>query len=182
MRIIILIFSLLLTNAVIGGEVINSHVTSAEGRFHATLEMQINASNKKVFALFTDFNHLSRLNDNITESRLIDTNPPEYIVKVHTHNCVLFFCKDIQQTQQVHLFEGGYISVEDIPAQSDFEYAQSYWHIRASGSHTLVSFRSEMKPDFWLPPFLGPWLFKQRMLEETKQMINRLEQLANHDQ
>lgn len=182
MRYIILTFGLLLANSARCGEVINSHVTSREGKFHATLEMQINAPDKKVFALITDFNHLSRLNDNITESRLIDNNPPEYIVRINTHNCVLFFCKDIQQTQQVHLFEDGYISVIDIPAQSDFKYAESYWHIRAAGTHTRVSFRSEMKPGFWLPPFLGPWLFKQRLLEETKQMINRLEQLANHDQ
>lgn len=164
-----------------GGEIILSHVTDKEGVYSATLEMQIKAPAEKVYALLTDFDYLTRLSDNITDSDVIEEDAPEYIVEIKTHNCVLFFCKDLQQTQQVLLLDDGHISVEDIKGQSDFIFAAARWHIRPHKKGTRVTFSSEMKPDFWLPPLLGPWLFKQSLIEETRLMINRLEQLAVDD-
>lgn len=177
----LLFLSFIFASPVFSGEVIHSHVSHKEGVYKASLKMQIKAPVNKVYALLTDFNYLSRLSDNITDSDLIDDNPPEYIVAIETHTCVLFFCKDLKQTQEVLEFDNGYISVEDIKGESDFVFANTLWHIRAFEDGTRVNFRTEMKPDFWLPPLLGPWLFKNKMLEETQIMIERLEQLANHD-
>lgn len=166
---------------VFSGEVIHSHVSHKEGVYKASIEMQIKAPVDKVYALLTDFNYLSRLSDNITDSELVEEDPPEYTVHVETHNCVLFFCKDLKQTQEVLEFDNGYISVEDIKDKSDFVFANTLWHIRAFEEGTRVNFRTEMEPDFWLPPILGPWLFKNKMIEETQIMIERLEQLATDD-
>lgn len=176
---LLLYFSWVIT--VFAGEVIHSHVQHEGDTYHASIEMQINAPSKEVYALFTDFNYLSRLSDNITDSHIIEEDPPEYTVLVETHNCVLFFCKDIQQTQQVSELGEGYISVDDVKGQSDFVFASSRWHIRPHKEGTRVSFSSEMKPDFWLPPFLGPWLFKKSLIEETQNMIEQLEKLAAHE-
>jgi len=163
------------------GEVITSHVSHNDNVFSASIEMQIDAPADKVYALLTDYKHLPRLNDNIINSDLIEATPPEYIVQIQTHNCVLFFCKDLQQTQKVNEFDAGYISVEDIKGQSDFKSANSYWHIYTHGEGTRVTFSSEMEPDFWLPPLLGAWLFKKRFIKETQKMIQRMEQLASHE-
>ena len=109
---------------------------------------------------------------------MLTDNPPKYIVEVKTHNCVLFFCKDLKQTQQVLELDKGPLSVEDIIGKRDFLYAKTLWHIREFEEETRISFSTEMKPDFWLPPLLGPWLFKKRMIKETQAMIERLEELA----
>ena len=74
-----------------------------------------------------------------------------------------------------------YIAVEDIKGQSDFIYAESHWHIYSHNKGTRVTFNSEMKPGFWLPPLIGPWYFKNSLLQETKDMIQRLEKLATND-
>ena len=172
---------LLFSSAVYSGDVIESEVTYKKGVYTAKLEIQIKASSEKVYALFTDFDYLTRLSENITSSTLIRDNAPEYIVEIETHNCVLFFCKDLNQTQRVNVLDNGQIIVEDIEGQSDFIYANTLWHIRTFENGTRVSFQSNMKPDFWLPPLLGPWLFKKRMLKDTQAMIERLEDLANDD-
>ena len=177
----ILVVALLFSSSVFSGEVIESQVTYKNGFYDAKLEIQIQASSQKVYALFTDFGYLTRLSKNITDSTLISDNAPEYIVEIKTHNCVLFFCKNLKQTQRVNELEKGRIAVEDIQGQSDFVYANSLWHIRAVDKGTRVSFQSRMKPDFWLPPLLGPWLFKKRMIKDTQAMIERLEDLANDD-
>ena len=163
------------------GEVVKSTVSHKNGVYNASLVMQINAPTDKVYALFTDYDELARLSDNITDSELIDEDPPEYTVIVKTHNCVLFFCKDLTQTQQVLELGEGYIVFEDIKGQSDFIHAESYWHIFAYKKGTRVTFNSEMKPGFWLPPLIGPWYFKKSLLQETKDMIQQLEKLAAND-
>ncbi len=169
------------SSVIYSGEVIQSTVSHKKGVYTASLVMQINAPANKVYALFTDYDELSRLSDNITDSELIDEDPPEYTVVVKTHNCVLFFCKDLTQTQHVLELGDGYIAVEDIKGQSDFIYAESHWHIFAYKKGTRVTFNSEMKPGFWLPPLIGPWYFKKSLLQETKDMIQRLEKLATND-
>ncbi len=163
------------------GELVQSAVSHKKGVYTASLVMQINAPTNKVYALFTDYDELARLSDSITDSELIDEDPPEYTVIVKTHNCILFFCKDLTQTQQVLELGEGYIVVEDIKGQSDFIHAESYWHIYAYKNGTRVTFNSEMKPGFWLPPLIGTWYFKKSLLQETKDMIQRLEKLATND-
>ena len=173
----ILSFSLFLfSTSALSGEVIQSHIKHKQGFYEAWLEMQIAAPSDKVYALFTDFNRLSRLSDRITESRLISGASPSYVVFIKTSGCVLFFCKDLQQTQRVLEIGDGHIMVEDIKNKSDFTYADTLWHIRTFENGTRVTFSTEMKPDFWLPPLLGPWLFKKRLIDETQAMINRMEQ------
>lgn len=181
---IISLFFLLLFHSVpvLSGEIINSKVSFDQGVYKASIEMQINAAADKVYALFTDFNHLSRLSVNIRNSEIIDEDPPEYTVLVETHNCVLFFCVDLKQTQEVIELGDGYIVVEDIKDQSDFSLASSHWHIRAFEKGTRVTVYSEMQPDFWLPPIFGPWLFKSSLIEETQNIIEQLEKLAAHEQ
>jgi len=177
-----LLFAYLCSPSVQSGEVIKSAVSYEHDIYHAMIEMHINANADKVYALFTDFNYLSRLNDNISNSDLIDEDPPEYTVLVESRNCVLFFCKNLKQLQKVTELGEGYIFVEDIKGESDFAFANSRWHIYAHGSGTRIRFSSEMKPDFWLPPLFGPWLFKNQLTKETQTMIERLEQLATHEQ
>jgi hypothetical protein len=178
MKQFIISMSLLYSSSIFCGEVIQSNVSYKKGHYKASLEMQIEAPADNVYELFTDFNNLSQLSKNITSSHLLTDNPPKYIVEVKTHNCVLFFCKDLKQTQQVLELDNGHISVEDINGKSDFLYAKTLWHIREFEEETRISFSTEMKPDFWLPPLLGPWLFKKRMIKETQAMIERLEELA----
>ncbi len=176
------ILSLFFSAAAFCGEVIHSHVSYEKGVYKATLEMQIHAPSHRVYALFTDYDHLYKLSSNITESILLEKNPPEFVVEIETHNCVLFFCKNLTQTQHVLELGDGFISVEDVVDESDFVFANTVWHIRAFEGGTRVTFNSEMKPDFWLPPLLGPWIFKDKMIADTHAMIEQLEHLATTKQ
>jgi hypothetical protein len=35
-------------------------------------------------------------------------------------------------------------------------------------------------PAFWIPPVIGPWLIKKKMMEEGRVTIERIEELASH--
>ena len=177
----LIIISFFFSSSTYCADVIQSHVTYKNKRYIASIEMIIDAPGDDVYDIFTNFNDLAQLSDNITQSRLLSRTAAVSVVEVKTHNCVLFFCKDLTQTQRVHELNDGKISVEDIKGKSDFIYAKTTWHIRQHDDETRVSFRTEMQPDFWLPPLLGPWLFKKRLIKETAAMLERIEELAIDD-
>lgn len=169
---------ILCSHAALASEVISTHIKYKHKTYYALLEMQLDAPAEVIYRLFTDFNNLGRLSETIIESKLISGQPPDYVVEVKTKGCVAMFCKSLRQTQQVTELGDGHIMVEDIPDKSDFRYASTLWHIRSHEKGTRVSFSSEMTPDFWLPPLLGPWMFKKKMLEETRTMLEKLEVLS----
>jgi hypothetical protein len=37
-----------------------------------------------------------------------------------------------------------------------------------------------VEPDFWIPPLIGPWLIKRKLLSETLETVDNLEQLAKN--
>jgi hypothetical protein len=45
------------------------------------------------------------------------------------------------------------------------------------GSHSRIKLYSELEPAFWIPPLIGPYLIKQKMMSEAKKTIKRIEEL-----
>jgi hypothetical protein len=39
----------------------------------------------------------------------------------------------------------------------------------------------EMEPDFWLPPFVGPWFLKRTLLRGAPAAIEQIEYLAQQE-
>ena len=65
-----------------------------------------------------------------------------------------------------------------LPERSDFKYAMSEWSIEPEAGGTKVTYRMEMEPDFWLPPFVGPWFLKRTLLHGAPAAIDQIERLA----
>jgi hypothetical protein len=40
----------------------------------------------------------------------------------------------------------------------------------------------EMEPNFWLPPFVGPWFLKRTLLQGAPAAIDQIELLAQQEQ
>jgi hypothetical protein len=40
----------------------------------------------------------------------------------------------------------------------------------------------EMEPNFWLPPFVGPWFLKRTLLRGAPAAIDQIEYLAQQEQ
>lgn len=177
----LLCLGLVFSSNIFAGEIIQSRVSYKNGVYEAWLEMQIAAPSKIVYALFTDFNQLTQLSDSITHSRLVSGSSPEYTVEIKSTNCALFFCIKLKQLQHVLELGDGHILVDDIKGKSDFKFSNTLWHIRTHKKGTRVSFSTSLEPDFWLPPLLGPWIFKDQLIEETRAMIERLEKLAKNE-
>lgn len=165
------------------GEVLDSHVGTHENHYLLRIDMLIDADTDRVRQLLTDYAHLDRLSLSITRSEILESNPPNYRIRVTTDGCMLLFCRELVQVQDVTELRDGYILVTVLPEMSDFAYSRNMWRIRPQKNQTRVTYSSDLVPGFWIPPLIGSSLFKHKLLEETRQLIENLEQLANspHD-
>lgn len=163
----------------LAGEVLDSHVGRNGKHYLLRIDMLIDADTDRVRQLLTDYAQLDRLSNSITRSELLESHAPRYRVRVTTDGCVFLFCRELVLMQEVTELDDGYILVTVLPEMSDFAYSRNMWRIRAQKGRTRVTYSSDLVPDFWIPPLIGPALFKNKLLEESREIIENLERLAN---
>jgi hypothetical protein len=55
------------------------------------------------------------------------------------------------------------------------------WTFAAEGGGTHLTYQMEMEPNFWLPPFVGPWFLKRTLLRGAPAAIEQIENLAQQE-
>ena len=161
------------------GDIIEAKVGNEDKRYFVELEVVINADSQHVYKLLTDYENLTKISDSIKESRLIySLSDNDHRVQVKTKACITFFCKTINQVQDVEELPGMVIITTSLPAKSDVEYAHARWKITAEDGLTRINFNSDLKPSFWVPPVIGPPLIERTLRNEALTVIEGLESLA----
>lgn len=170
--------SLLAATPLGAGEVVTSHVAYENDHYLVNIDMRINANADKVFMRLLDYDHLHRINGAIKSSRLLFSDGHHYRVRIVTRGCIWFYCRKVVQLQNIEKFPGHYLIGVVDPAHSDLKYGRMFWHVWRDGKGTRVSFSADVVPDFWVPPLIGPWVLKEKLLEEGRRTIGGLERLA----
>lgn len=165
----------LLTTTTQAGEVIDARVDRVDEAYLLHLDMRIAGHDADVYHVLLDFNHLSLLNDSITFSQVLESKDKVHRVQFETEGCVWFICKRIKQVVTVTELGNGNIMTVTDPAHSDLKYGKTLWQVIAEGKTTRIKYNGEFVPDFWVPPLIGPMLFKQRLLDEGQKTINGIE-------
>ncbi|MEJ2508749.1 MAG: SRPBCC family protein [Gammaproteobacteria bacterium] len=159
------------------GEVLSSHVDYTDDHYLIDIDMRIDANADKVFARLQDYNHLHRINSAIKSSRLLKTDGRIKRVRIVTRGCVWFYCRRVEQVQNIEEIRDRYLVATIDPKVSDFKYGRVIWHVWHDDTGTRIRFSADLVPDFWIPPLIGPWVMKKKLLEEGRQTITGLERL-----
>jgi len=161
------------------GEIIEASVEHKNKQYFISIEAVINADSQRVYSMLTDYENLTQLSDSIEESQLVySLSDNDHRVRVQTEACVTFFCKTINQVQDVEELPGMVIVTTSLPQKSDVDYAHARWKISSSNGFTHISFSSDLKPSFWVPPVIGPPLIERALRNEVISIIEGLETLA----
>lgn len=160
----------------IAGEVISHDIEFKEDHYIVNMDMRIKGNLAQVYAVMMDFNNLTQVNDTIKVSELIFSNNKVHTVRMESEGCVLFFCKRIKQIQLVTELGDGKIQSLVDPDESDLKFGTVLWQLKAEDGSTRVHYHGDYVPDFWVPPLIGPAIFKSRLLEETQKTVNGIEQ------
>ena len=161
------------------GNVTHSYVDYDGDEYHLNLIMHISAPSPKVWQHLTNYKQLNKVNELVTHSEILQTSNTITRVKVVSEGCVLFFCRTITQVQDIRNLGQGYLVISEVEGQSDFSSGYTMWHVINIKQGAQVTIRARLKPDFWIPPFIGPWLFQNKLLEQGEALINKLESLTS---
>lgn len=143
-----------------------------------TMQFLARAPANKVFAIITDFENLSQLNPLIKSSRILPSPKPHINrVEVVTRGCMLFFCKTIVRVEDVAFDHTLTINTEFVVSLSDFKSGSTQWTFETIDDNTHVTFYAQMVPDFWLPPFIGPYALKKQLHSQLNYTANKINYL-----
>ena len=132
-----------------------------------------------VYAVLTDYEHLTRISSAVQKSRVVDKLPDgAVLVYTDTRACVLFFCKHIFETQRYTTPGTEDIVSEVIPEQSNLKSGRAVWHVQAEQDGTRLHWEMTAVPDFWVPPFIGPSLVQRGLRSQGTRSVEGIEKLA----
>ncbi len=175
------VFLLITQNVLYAGEIEHATVRYDQGIYTVDIDLVIDAEQSAVWKIVTDYDHLDRLSNTITESKILHRDTEIITTRIVTTSCILFFCFGATLVEDVQELDSTTIHTTIDASQSDFEFGTTQWQIMPfEKDRTHILYKSRRKPAFWVPPFIGPVLIKNKMLSETKKFMQQLEILAIH--
>lgn len=149
------------------------------GVYTVAFDMRLDADTTQVRTLMTDYDHLDRLSDIVTDSHVLDVLANgDKRIQLNVHACVWIFCRTLRRVQDVTTLEDGDLRTRALPERSDFSEAVERWHIEATPRGTRIRYNAQLAPNFFVPPLLGPYLIKQAIRRELLSAAQHLEALA----
>jgi len=172
------LLGLLLLPSVTGaGEVVKSSVALDSGIYSVDVLVRIEAPLEVVFQAITDYDRLTEINASIIESYIVETQGADrYRVFTRVKFCVLFFCKQIRQVQDIVEYGPALIKATILPELSDFESGSASWDLVVADDVTYMQFSTEVDPAFWVPPLVGTWLVEREMTKQVQETAMYIEQ------
>jgi hypothetical protein len=166
----------------VAGKVYMASANHQSGVYLVEVDALVNVPEPRVRELLTDYNALGKVNPAIEVSEILKTREPgDYQVRTVTEACVWFYCKRVHQVQDVIEASDGSVTAVVIPELSDFRNGYARLNLWQEPEGTRVLIRSEVEPDFWIPPVIGPWLIKRKLRSEALETVDNLERLAVED-
>ena len=181
-RFALCLLALLPVSLCAAGELLNAHVAHKDDHYLLHLDMRIKARYAEVYKVIVDYNHIPQINDSIKSSKELWHKGKRHRVRIVGEGCIWIFCHTIRQVVDVTERDDGYIISITDPAHSDLKYGRALWHLIDEGKTTRVQYNADFVPNFWVPPLIGPMIFKHRLLEEGQKTINGIERLIQQHQ
>jgi len=157
-------------------EIIKVTVEVDDGRYHVFGQSKINAPAEFVFATLMDYENFHKIAGGIAETKFLPGDEPGTLLAyTRFESCVLFFCKTIEKIERIDSKPHDLIHLQAIPERSDFIFSEAQWIISAVGNTTLLTYEAEFEPDFWIPPLVGSWAVRRKLVRTAELIGMRIE-------
>ena len=160
-------------------EMLSVSVDKKDGMYYVVSEVWMDAAQAPVYDVFADWDIAVEFSSFIVESR--DIGPDENGVigfYINNRGCILFFCKSVIRTGVVESEPHHTLKAIANAEDSDFHVSEEIWTFRREDDGTVVRYENIMKPKFWIPPVIGPYLMKRKLAKDGGRAMDRIEEIA----
>ena len=182
-RTLALLAALAAAGAAAAAEIREVTVEHRDGRYYMYSETWFDAPRRGVFDVLTDYDRFHRISSVYDETRF-EAPAEDGTPRVYTRvvGCVLFFCRSMSRTERLETDGAGFIRATTEAGASDFRYAVATWQLSDEGEGTRVIYSIEMVPAFWVPPVIGPYVMKRKLIKGGRDAVERIEALARESE
>ncbi len=182
MRPLVLTFLLLNSSAsVLAASIDQVYVTKDQQSFVAVADFTIDLPRGEVVKAFGAVDRFAELNPAVQSSSAEIQADGVIRVSSVINDCVVLFCRSFAMVEDFR-FDGQYgMQTTIVPELSDFSYGTATWHFTDLGQQTRVSYRSQVTPDFWLPPLLGVRAIRKSLIRQIRATSDILESLHGRE-
>jgi len=157
-------------------EVIDADTHYRDGQFRTRYEVVVAAPLGAVRRLLNDYAHADRLSPIVRSSEVLARFPDGGLrLRLVTRPCVLFFCKTLIKVQDIEPRRGDTV-VSHVVDAGHFRSGVERWRTTAADGGTRIIYQAEVRPDFFVPPLIGPWLIESavdRLLNQVAETVER---------
>lgn len=154
-------------------------VAYEEGIYTLESVVYFDVARAAVFDVFLDWDLAVDFSSIIVEAKNVGPDEQGGMgYYIHNRGCFLFFCKTTQRHGSVTSEGNSVIYAIADPATSDFELSEETWIFTDEGVGTIVHYELRMKPSFWVPPVVGPYMIKRKLRSDGSEAIDRIEKIA----
>lgn len=164
----------------LASEVLQSSIHFEGRTYHYRFAVDIEAPLENVHAVVTDYDNLQRINNDVVQSLVLERYDEHHLKRrMWINHCLLMFCFDLYFVENVDLLDDGRIRTTIIPEESNFTEGQSVWRLESlTATTTRISVEANQTPDFWIPPVIGPLVFKRAFVREVRETGRNIEREA----
>ena len=154
-------------------------VTEIDGEYRLHFVSVLDANMDYVYKVITDYKNAYRISPSITKVEILPSVRDEVIrVKNLSEHWVGPFCFSLKWVGDIIERRHGHLEIKTIPEYSSFDAGFSTWDLQPQGNRTLVSYNSNMKPDFFIPPLIGKHIVKSYIERDALNTFARIECFA----
>ena len=160
-------------------EMLSIEVNHDKGTYTMTSEVWFDARIAQVYDVFRYWDNSTKFSSAIIESRDLEPDAqgrPQFYVR--NKGCVLFFCTSFERRGYVEAEHNTVIYAFVDPETSDFHLSNERWKFNERNGGTVVIYDLKMRPKFWIPPGIGPYLIKRKLRRNGSRAIDRIEIIA----
>lgn len=165
-------------------QIIHADVTLAEDNYDVNFAIILKGDFERLKRIVTDYPNFSSVSPTITSSRVISGRSGQAArIELVLRPCVfVIFCKTITKVSDTLIDDAGArVRFIAVPELSDFDQARETVTLVDEPGSKVPSVRfvysAVLKPKFFVPPFIGPWLIRRYIVNDLKSTSARVEQI-----
>jgi hypothetical protein len=163
----------------ISAELRSVSVDKIDGHYVMHSEVWFDVAVEQLYGVLLDYDLGTQFSSVIVESKDLDPDEqgrPQFYTRHQA--CLLLFCMNFERYGHVNVEPNVTIIAVADPETSDFHVSREVWQFSQEGEGTFLVYDVDLKPKFWIPPVIGPFILKRKLISGGTRASNRIEAIA----